>query len=212
MALFDFPLVRAGQEITAKLWNDARNAVRAGRLFTGKGIRLKWTESGTIISADGSSADWSHAFQVALIGTSQATISAGLINGSIEPTIDKVPLSGSDEVPVPVLAWKTLQLDQAGKGYIAVEVTCSKDWVAESAIIVQCAQLETEAANPPAKKATAATGGIMGLPGRRARYGLARIRRLKSGGLACFQIPYFNLTHQAQPKSLDADNARHFFY
>jgi hypothetical protein len=205
--------VKAGDPLSASVWDGMVDAVAALTLFAGPGIELNRVPgTGTIISRT-RRAGWVHPWQVALSGEKGARIRPGLING-VMPTIDDEPMDGGKTGRRPQMKWQKLLLDITGLGYVAVEITCDKAWAVESAKCVQVATLDTENGQPREKDAPPgySAGGIPGLPGRRARYPLAMIRKRKSGKLALFQIPYFNLQHRAAVRDAKKDIARHFFW
>lgn len=210
--MIEFPAARAGQELSAAMWEAARAAVRASRVRGGSGIRVKETADGSIISAAEGPATWNHPFRVELLG-SRARITPGTVNG-IEPRIDGVPLSGTDEDPPPVLAWEKLKLGDDGRGYVAIELECDAHWkiAPERLTVVQVAEFDTEDGEPFEDQSPALAGGVPGLPGRRARYPLALLIKRASGAVDAVQIVHFALQHRAAPRTADATIARHFFW
>ena len=204
-------LVHKGQPITAALWNRLVAAVRAGRVLSGDGVRLRSTPQGTIISAAPGGSPWVHPFMVTLSG-SGATVRYGQIN-AVEPTIGGVPISGTSEEPAPVLRFREPKLDVQGRGYIALEVVCDEKWWLKRAEVVQVAALDSlDGAAPPEGAGTPIiAGGSPGLPGRKARHALAMLRQRGNGQLALFQIEFFNLQHRVDARS-GADAGRHFFW
>jgi hypothetical protein len=214
MSNLEWPEVRSGQPITAELWNRARAAHRASLLRSGPGVRLRQTPNGTIITGATSGPDWDHPFKVSLI-ESRAKITPGTVNG-IEPRIDDVPLSGTEGDPPPELTWSRLKVDDEGRGYIALELTCDEKWkiIPELLTIVQVASFDSEDGEAPPEDSggPASAGGIAGLKGRRARYPLAMLRQRASGRVDVFQIVHFALQHRAKPRNEAAQIARHFFW
>lgn len=214
MSSLEWPEVRPGQPITAELWNLARAAHRASLLRSGPGIRLRQTPNGTIITGVSGGPAWDHPFKVSLID-SRAKITPGTVNG-IEPRIDDVPLSGTDDDPPPELTWSKLKLDTEQRGYIALELTCDEKWkiIPELLTVVQVASFDSDdsGAPPAGSGGPASAGGVPGLLGRRARYPLAMLRQRKSGRVDVFQIVHFALQHRAQPRNETAQIARHFFW
>jgi len=209
----ELPFVRRGQPITAELWNKLVAAVRSVRLLPGDGARLRSTPNGTLVGFDAPSAPWAHPFQVTLIGQSAAQISSGLVD-AIEPKIDDVPLSGTDDQPPPRLEFGKLKLDANNRGYVAIEITCDEKWKITKMEIVQVAYFDSESGEEPPEGSggVSAIGGIPGISGRRVRYPVAMLRLRKSGLLEVFQIVFFNLAHRAQPRDDRSQIARHFFW
>ena len=203
------PFVKRGQPITAILWNQLCAAVRGCRLIAGDGVRLREMPDGTIITFDGDGADFVHPFQVSLVGTEGASIRPGTVN-RVDAKIKGVPLAGSDREPPPVLKFGKLQLDQDGRGYICVEVTCEKDWSVEKVEVVQVADPNTDAGE--ASGSHGGSGGSVALPGRRARYPLAMLRERKDKKLDLYQITFFDLQHRPALATDRKTAARHFFW
>ncbi len=214
MSSLQWPEVRPGQPITAELWNLARAAHRASLLRSGPGIRLRQTPDGTIISGPDAGPAWDHPFNVSLID-SRAKITPGTVNG-IEPRIDDVPLSGTDDDEPPVIEWDRLNVDDDGRGYIALELTCDEKWKIKPELLtlVQVAYFDSEDGEEPPEGSggPASAGGVPGLSGRRARYPIAMLRQRASGHVDVFQIVHFALQHRAQPRNEAAEVARHFFW
>jgi hypothetical protein len=183
--------VRPGQRITAVLWNKLVTACRAARILAGDGIRLRHTPDGTLISCS-TWKPWNHPFKVSFSGTS-ATINRGLVGG-IEPTIKDVPIGGDEESgkAQPRLEFKQPKLDEEGRGWIAIEVTCEqKEWKVASAETVQVADLKSDDAS-------------------KALHPIAMLRQRANGSLVLFQIEFFNLQHRADVRA--SGDARHFFW
>ena len=138
------PFVKRGQPITAILWNQLCAAVRACRIIAGDGVRLREMPDGTILTFDPSGADFVHPFQVALIGTDAASIRPGTVN-RVDANIKDVPLAGKAGEAPPVLKFGQPMLDDEGRGYICVEVTCrEKDWSVDKVELVQVADPNTD--------------------------------------------------------------------
>lgn len=209
----DLPLVRKGQPITAELWNRLVAAVRATRLLPGVGARLRSMPHGTIIGFDAAPVSWAHPFQVSLVGNTAAQIRPGRVN-MIEPKIDGVALSGTEDEPSPKLEFGKLQLDKEDRGYIAIEITCGPKWEIKTAEMVQVAYFDSETGEepPPGSGGPSSIGGIPGLTKRRVRYPIAMLRLRKSGRLDLFQIVFFNVAYRAKPRDDKTDIARHFFW
>lgn len=206
----ELPLVRRGQPITAQLWNQLVGVVRACRLISGDGVRLRETPDGTIITFDGGGADFAHPFQVSLVGTDAATIRPGTVN-RVDVMIKDVPLAGTDREPPPVLKVGTPMLDQEGRGFICVEVTCrEKDWSVEKTEVVQVADPNSD--DGGAGEGSGGSGGAVALAGRRARHPLAMLRQRKDGKLDLFQITFFDLQHRPALAADRKSAARHFFW
>ena len=207
------PFVKRGQPITAPLWNQLCAAVRACRIISGNGVRLRETPDGTIITFDGGGADFTHPFQVSLVGKEAATIRQGTVN-RIDAKIKGVPLAGSGAgraEPPPVLRFGKPRLDQDGRGFICVEVTCrEKDWSVEEIEVVQVADPNTPDGEPG--ESPGGSGGAVALPGRRARHPLAMLRERKDGRLDLFQITFFDLQHRPALAPDRKNAARHFFW
>jgi hypothetical protein len=209
----DLPFVRRGQPITAELWNRLVATVRAVRLLPGDGARLRSTPDGTIVGFDAAPVPLPHPFQVSLLGLTAAQIRPGTIN-SIEPKIDGVPLSGTDEKSPPRLEFRKLKLDADDRGYIAAEIACGEKWEIKTIEMVQIAYFDSENGEDPAPGSggPSSVGGIPGISGRRVRYPVAMLRRRKSGRIDVFQIVFFNIVHRAQPRDDKSNVARHFFW
>ena len=204
------PFVKRGQPITAPLWNQLCAAVRACRIISGDGVRLRETPDGTIITFDGSDAVFAHPFQVSLVGKEAATIRPGTVN-RIDAKIKGVPLAGTDRVPPPVLKFGKPRLDQDGCGFICIEVMCrEKDWSVEKIEVVQVADPNTDDGEPG--ESPGGSGGAVTLPGRRARHPLAMLRERKDGRLDLFQITFFDLQHRPALASDRKTATRHFFW
>lgn len=203
----DFPHVEKGQPITAALWRLAGMAVRAVRLRRGPGIRLRWTPDGTVISADGGPPRFIHPFLATVVGSS-ATFVPGTVNGAM-PLIAGTVL---DADPAPKLTWDELKLDDQGRGFFAIELGCDEKWKLDpkTLTLVQVADWRTEdgnAADTPSLHLEAPS-----LKKRRTRWPVAALRQRASGTLDVFPVTMAPLIHQAVPKTLAAETARHFFY
>ncbi|HEY3898919.1 MAG TPA: hypothetical protein VGM54_09920 [Chthoniobacter sp.] len=212
--MWNFPEAHPGDDITAEIWDTARAAVMAMRLLQGEGIRLKWSANGVTISASPDLVTFQNPFKCSLKSQGKAAILTGLINGQ-EPLINGVYLSGPnrDGNQMPVLDFGDPLLGNNGAGYIATQFQCDNNWVLipKSLTIVQVPYYDSLNGTPPPNEGGAATsGGIPGLPGRMVRCPLAMLRKLSSGQVILFQIPYFNLAHKADPRG--NDQARHFFW
>jgi len=85
-------IVRAGQELSATLWNAFWRERRGTRLKPGPGVLLTETGDGTIVSFRASARPFIPSFKVTLTGTS-ASFGLGLVNGW-EPRLDGRPISG----------------------------------------------------------------------------------------------------------------------
>jgi hypothetical protein len=204
------PIVKRGQPITAALWNQFAAAVRACRIISGDGVRLRETPDGTIISFDGGGAEFAHPFQVALIGTEAASIRPGTVN-RVEAKIKDVPLAGKDGEAPPLLKFGKPKLDDEGRGYICVEVTCrEKDWSVEKVEVVQVADPNTD--DGEAGEGHSGSTGSVALPGRRTRYPLAMLRERDDGKLDLYQITFFDLQHRAALGEDRKTATRHFFW
>jgi hypothetical protein len=211
--LFDPLFVRVGQAITEKLWNALLARVAAVRLLPGPGIRLQYTENGTIVSAidTGRGGAPVHHFRVTLAGD-RLTIRPGLVNG-IEPKIGTTPLSGDKKTPQPSLDFRSPKLDGERRGYVALEIQCGPDWQITNVQAVQVAAWETEDGKP-AEQGSGQPSAISGVPGllnRRVRYPLALIQPDQAGNLEVVQIVHFHLRHHVKPRDLASNVARHFF-
>jgi hypothetical protein len=206
----DLPFVKRGQSITATLWNQLCAAVRACRLIAGDGVRLREMPDGTIITFDGDGTEFVHPFQVSLIGTEAASIRPGTVN-KVVAKIKDVPLAGTDDQPPPVLKFGQPMLDEEGRGYICVEVTCrEKDWSVEKVEVVQVADPNTD--DGEAGEGVAGTTASVALPGRRTRYPLAMLRERKDKKLDLYQITFFDLQHRAALGTDRKTATRHFFW
>jgi hypothetical protein len=203
-----FPEARRGQQITAALWNQARAACLAARLLPGPGIRLHYTPDGTIISADASAALWDHPFRVSITGTT-ATIRSGWVNGSVEPRIDDIPLSGTADSPPPRLTFSEPDTDSEGRGYIALEAQFNETWAVSAVSVIQCARIDALDTTEPATATSA--GGVPLLEGRRARWPLAVLRHRESG-LNIWQVTHGDLQVRAQPRTATSDGGRAFWW
>lgn len=211
--MIDFPEARPGMEVTLEIWNQARTFVRSTQLQAGPGIRLAKGPHGTIISAAAGAAAWSHPFQSALRGQTGASVASGWLNGSFEPEIKNIPLSGDEKNEPPVLEWANPKLAPDGTGYIAIQVQFGDKWeVVEKhgVTILQCAYIDRD--DGAAAPAPGAAGSVPILSGRRARWGLARLRKGTDGQLSLFQIVHGDLDCQAQPKSAASEEGRVFFW
>ena len=205
----DLPFVRKGQPITAVLWNQLCAAVRACRLIAGSGVRLREMPDGTIITFDGDGATFVHPFQVSLIGNEAASIRPGAVN-KVDATIKDVPLAGKDGDAPPVLKFVQPMLDDEGRGYICVEVTCrEKDWSVEKVEVLQVADPNTDDGTPGEGTGS---GGAVALPGRRTRYPLAMLRERDEGKLDLYQITFYDLQHRAALGTDRKTATRHFFW
>ncbi|MDR3406387.1 MAG: hypothetical protein P4L99_28135 [Chthoniobacter sp.] len=212
--MIDFPEAHPGQELTPSMWNQARAFVRRWQLFAGPGIRLKWDKHGTIISALPGAVAWDSPFKCALRGTTGASVATGWINGSVEPEIKSIPLSGDAKHDPPLLEWTgDPKLAPDGTGFIAVEVTCDDKWILlkeHAAQIIQCAYLDRDDGDQ--EPAPGAAGTVPLLKGRRARWGLARLKKQDNGQIRLFQVTLGDLQFKPQPKSATSEEGRAFFY
>jgi len=206
------PRVREGDRVTTSLFDQMRRAIRAARLIAGKGVRLRVTPSGTVISFE-QSRPFSHPWRVAHEGTTAARIEVGSIN-SVPATISGKPLNGGKEsAPPPVLKWSRTKLDDDGRGYIAAECTFdpAQAWRVAQVEIVQVADCDTDDGSPsPGLPNT--SGGALPLTGGRARYPLAMLRERKSGALDVFQIAFISCSHRVKFAADQTTPSRHFFY
>ena len=117
---------------------------------------------GTIITFDGDGADFVHPFQVSLVGTEAASIRPGTVN-RVDAKIKDVPLAGTDDQPPPLLKFGQPMLDDEGRGYICVEVTCrEKDWSVEKVEVVQVADPNTDDGEAGEGTAATAVGRVAG--------------------------------------------------
>ncbi len=208
--MMDLPFVKRGQPITAVLWNQLCAAGRANRLIAGNGVRLREMPDGTIITFDGDGAEFVHPFQVSLVGNEAASIRPGTVN-RVDATIDDVPLAGKDGDAPPVLKFGQPMLDDEGRGYICIEVTCrEKDWSIEKVEVVQVANPSTD--DGEAGEGHAGSTGSVALPGRRTRYPLAMLRERDDGKLDLYQITFFDLQHRAALGTDRKTATRHFFW
>jgi hypothetical protein len=206
----DLPFVKRGQPITATLWNQLCAAVRACRLVAGDGVRLREMPDGTIITFDGGGTEFVHPFQVSLIGTEAAAIRPGTVN-KVDAKIKDVPLAGEDGEAPPVLKFGTPMLDDEGRGYICVEVTCrEKDWSVEKVEVVQVADPNTD--DGEAGEGHSGSTASVALPGRRTRYPLAMLREREDKKLDLYQITFFDLQHRAALGTDRKIATRHFFW
>lgn len=185
----------------------ARAAVRANRLRQGPNIRLRYTPDGTVIRVDAVPPKFIHPFLATITGNS-ATVVPGTVNGA-PVLIDNVPL---DNDPAPVLKWGKLSVDDDGRGFIALELACDAQWKMDpkTLTLVQVADWRTadgQSADTPSLHQEAPS-----LTGRRTRWPIATFRKRQSGAIDVFPIAMAPLIHQAKPKTLAADTARHFFY
>ena len=181
-------IVKEGDLLTAKLWDQLARTARSVRILFGDGIRGRRTPDGTLLSCSLWS-PWPHPFTVSLSGTTAKT-SKGTVD-SIEPTIKGVPISGTTTAPQPSLDLSSPKFNADGLGWIAIEVTVGAvGYKTVSAELVQVASL-------------AATSAL------KARQPIALLVRKSGGGFTLFQIAYFNYQHVAY---LGNGVPRHFFY
>jgi hypothetical protein len=207
--------VKAGQLLRAGPWNAAGRAIRALRILSGFGVRLRETSNGTIINFDGGAQTFDHPFRVTLDGPTLATIRPGRVN-TIPAKIKGILLEGDDENEPPQLEFEEPKFDKDGRGWIAVEVTCSKtDWSIVAVEVVQVSDLDTDDGLAPKDSAASGSpaGGVPNLPGRRARWPLAMLRK-RLDGVVMFQSTMHDLQHRRKAATADAtaDVGRHFFY
>jgi hypothetical protein len=204
----DFDLeIAPGKPIRAAAYQGMRAIGRALRLIAGPGISIFSTPDGTTVSVNGGAGAWIHSFKVSLL-RSGANIRPGTING-VPAAVGGVPL---DDPAPPRLEWSEPKLNADGRGWIAAEVTCDKDWAVVAVEIVQVADLDSIDGNAPMPGAggPSTIGGSPGLPGRKARHPLAMLVQRESGLIVCFQITHFPLQHRAQARG--GAVARHFFW
>ena len=86
-------IVRAGDRLTAALWNTFWRERRGTRLRPGPGVLLHETGDGTLISFKAAAATFTPAFKVTLTG-SAVTVGRGLVNGWEPVMEDNRPISG----------------------------------------------------------------------------------------------------------------------
>lgn len=211
--------VRAGEIISARTWNTLVTFMRGCRLLSGRGTRVDCRPDGTTVTFDGRANAWLHDFKCTLRSDySGAKVRFGLVGGK-PPTIDGAALDETDEN---TLTWDTTRLDVTRRGWIAVEATFDKNWGVESSTLVQVADLDTASGDAPktavgdSPTGFAGASGTLTLPGRRARWPLAMLRKREAGNIVLFQITRYSLgVRSSIPIGKDgkpADSGRHFFY
>lgn len=214
-------------EITHRLWNAARAAVRASRIIEGDGIRIARGANGTTISSSVTSQNWPSPFRCSLNGSTQVSILPGLVNGEMPllppsqggtPTVylDGTNQDGSTaQGGTPTLNFGAQpDLDPIGRGYLALQFTCDDKWalIPSTLTVVQCAYYDSLDGKtyPDGAGGPATLGGVPGLPGRMVRYPLAMMRKSSTGTISFFQNVTGGLNHRADPRGDDV--ARHFFW
>lgn len=194
-----------------------RRSERASDLHTGPGASVFRSPFGRIVRFRPTSASFEHPWLAAMEGDKGATFLPGLVNGR-KATIDGIPLDGGPKLRVPVLRWKSLQLDADGLGWLCVEVTCSAPddkehtpWSVLKAEMVQVGDPNTDDGQPDGIFHMSA-GGAKPLTGHRARWPLAVIQQRADGTLDLFQVVHFNLTHRVALQRDRKSAQRHFFF
>lgn len=213
-------MVRAGDLMSAKAWNSAMQAVRALRLVSGYGVRLRQMPDGTIVNLDIPKTVFNHPWKVSYAGGTSVKILPGRVNKVMTYFVsdagDPIPM---DDPTVDFIDFKKWNLDEKGYGWLAVEVAASiKDWsmVEGANKIVQVANLYTDDGKVPAAGTAVepALSGAPNLKGRRARHPIAVIRQQASSGTTIRQVTFHDLAHTVKTSGPDpkADVGRHFFY
>lgn len=196
------------------MWNGARAHSRQNRLLKGRNILLQVTPNGTVITAVAEDVPTTP-FLCVLKGQTSATIGTGWVNGTIEPEIGKVPLSGDEQNGPPTLTWFVPELGEDKTGYIALEIQCDEQWVPikEHAVkVIQCAYFDRDLPTDPAPEIGAASGSVPLLAGYRARWPLARlIMNQKTQQLSLRQITHGDIQFKAAPRVLGSTTGRGFF-
>lgn len=113
-------LVRAGQELTAALWNAFWKQQRLCRLRSGPGVYIKDTSDGQIITFRGGGNNFVHPWKATLWGSS-VIFRLGLVNG-LEPLIDGVPISGEEGGSPPRLQLDETLFDDSGRSWGAIRL------------------------------------------------------------------------------------------
>lgn len=112
--------VRAGDHLTASLWNDFWHQAAKNRLVGGQGVLVRDSEDGQIINFRPNIRPFIGDFKVSLQGR-QSTIGRGFVNG-YEPLIDGIKISGEKGIQPPLILSDTEDLyDSSGRSFIAIE-------------------------------------------------------------------------------------------
>lgn len=207
----DFLEVKRGDAITADLWNRMEKAsLRSRVLLGGENMRVDQFPHGALLSAK-HGGGWDHPWRV-IISSAAAMVSPGTVNGE-KPTIkDK---AGHQQLmtnrPPPLIALSHSLFDSHGNGWIALELLLDKNYNAiktaevKQTMTITGAELTTD--NP------FFFFGLPGIAGFKARYPLAKLKRLPGGGMQVYQIAMFNVNHKAKPPQEGQTSlARHFFW
>jgi hypothetical protein len=178
---------RRGQRVKPRL-KSFLAWLKAHRIESGQGIRIRRTINGTIVSANIPNPVFLGAFTVSLVEGGQFSVARGFVNG-IEPKINGVPITGQDEKPRPTL--KVPQsFDQSGRAWALVEVKINEK-------TLRIDQEDPESVVIKADKSLASGDRLVG------RHPIAMFVQADGGQIIKYQLSYFSLRH--------AFNKRHFF-
>lgn len=199
--------VRKNEPVSAARWNALVRAVAARRIVKSRDCMPFESPHGTTLNLRRLGQP-SHPWQV-IEGANLVVITPGTVN-NIEPTIGETKRKITELPPVP-LDLGSGGFDEAGKGWIAIEVQYDKGFTAvKMAKMVHVANLggtsQAAIVNPSFYI------GIPGLPKQRARYPIARVIR-RGTQFEVHQIAYFNLQTKARTVGDLAKNIpRHFWW
>lgn len=179
-------IARRGQRIKPRVAKFL-NWLKGQQLSAGSGIRLIKSENGTIIKAAVPTQAFVGAFYVTPVDENELIVGAGYVNG-IEPTIDKVKISGDGEAP-PKLPMPTEFKDDRAWVYVEVRVDA-----------------ETERIDAEDPEAVKMVTGVTSVTDDKftGRHPVAMLVKLKNGSIGSKQISYFSLRHAFK-------GSRHFF-
>jgi len=162
--------------------------LKAHRIESGRGIRIRRTINGTIVSANIPNPVFLGAFTVSLVDGGQFSVARGFVNG-IEPKINGVPITGEGEKPRPTL--KVPQsFDKNGRAWALIEVKINKN-------SLRIDPEDPESVVIKADKSLTSSDRLVG------RHPIAMFVQVGSGQVIKYQLSYFSLRH--------AFNNRHFF-
>lgn len=179
-------------------WRKLLRAIKSLRILPGRGVLLTRTSTGVIINARASVEGFVGSWSTTISGFN-AGIRLGLVNG-IEPYIGKLPMSGTDSEPAPLLELKPDRFDSLGCSWIAIRLEIDPEtgrMIALEGEPPKLTMVQTDVRISP--------DDLVGLKP------VALLKRPKSDGRSLgvlHQVSYFDFTHRTAKQN---GRWRHFF-